>query len=326
MGRGLKAFLGIAFSLVLLGLLIWWQPMDEYLAVWQQATLWPIAVVFLLTIPMVMLRARQTQSLARLQGMQVGFGPLVGLQLATTFYGLFVPGVVAVGVLRWYRLAKLGGDPKATMALVVFSRLLEIEMALLLGLIFWMLDPLAPGSPGLPITFFLIWAVTALTRFAAFHPWTANRLEGLIVAYWPAQRLGGIRSRLIGLLGVTARYGTLTGRAWATLLTNVLASNALGLLSASLAAMAVGMEVSLITLGWARAILALALLLPITWAGIGLREATLAGALVAAGQPAAASVALGLLLSLRVVLEAAAGGLVELHAWLSPSPQQRSNP
>ena len=325
-GKGTKGFLGVAVSLVLLGLMVSWQPIAEYRAVWRDAVLWPMTIAFSLTIPMVMLRARQTQSLARLQGMRVGFGPLVGLQLATTFYSLFVPGVVAVGVLRWYRLAQLGGDPKATLALIVFSRILEIEIALLLGLVFWMLDPHAAGGPGLPIAFLALWAGTALVRFAAFHPWTARRIETLMNAWWPTDRLARVRRKLIGLLQVTGRYGVLDAGAWATLLSNILASQALGLLCAGLVATALGMDVSWMTLGWARAVLAIAMLLPITWAGIGLREATLAGALVAAGQPAAASVSLGLLLSLRVVIEAAAGGLVELHAWLTLPPPQRSNP
>jgi uncharacterized membrane protein YbhN (UPF0104 family) len=325
MRRGLKASLGIVVSLVLLGLLIVWQPLDEYLAVWRQAMLWPILLAFALTVPMVLLRARQTWSLARLQGMRVGFRPLVGLQLATTFYGMFVPGIVAVGLLRWYRLARLGGDPKATLALVVFSRLLEIEVALMLGLAFWLLDPMAPGGPGLPAAFLGIWAVTALARFAAFHPSTARWAGRLMAERWPLERFAAVRSRLAGLLEVTGRYGALTGRAWVILLSNILASNALGLLAAGLVAMALGMDVGWATLGWARSILALAMLFPITWAGIGLREATMAAALVASGQPPAASVALGLTLSLRVVIEAAAGGLAELHAWLSPSPRQSTH-
>lgn len=325
MARGLKALAGITISLALLGVLIWWQPVDEYITVWKEAAVWPVVLAYALTVPMVALRTRQTQSLARLQGMTVKYRPLLALQLATTFYGLFVPGIVAVGVLRWYRLAQLGGDPKATFALVVFSRLLEIEMALFLGLGFWLLDPIAPGGPGLPVMFFLLGAATTLVRYIAFHPRTARHAQSTLARRWPPNRFASARSKIVGLLDVTARYGTLTHRAWALLLANILGGQALGLLSVVLIAMALGMDASWMTLGWARSILSIAMLLPITWAGIGLREATLAGALVAAGQPAAASVALGLLLSLRVVLEAAAGGIVELRAWLSPLPHKRSS-
>jgi uncharacterized membrane protein YbhN (UPF0104 family) len=315
-----KNGIGILFSLSLLGLVLAWQPLDQFAVVLRQVVLWPVLLAFALTVPMVLLRTWQTSCLARLQGMQVGFGPLLGLQLAISFYGLFLPGVVAAGVLRWYRLARLGGDPQATLALVVFSRLLEIEMALLLGLLFWFLDPGAPGWPGLPGMFAALAAGVAVLRYLAFHPRAAAWTEVQLSAWWPERRLAGLRRRLIELLGVTGRYGSLTGRAWGILLLNILGSHALGLLSVVLVAGALGMEVGIATLGWARAILALALLLPITWAGIGLREATMAAALVAAGQPGPAAVALGLLLSLRVLLEALAGGLVELHARLTPTP------
>lgn len=324
MGGRSKSLLGVGFSLVLLGLLIFWQPRDAYVEVWRQVVLWPVAIAYALTLPMVLLRAWQTSCLARLQKMRVGFAPLVALQLATSFYSLFVPGIVAVGVVRWYRLARLGGDPDATLALVVFSRLLEIEMALLLGLLFWLADPAAPGSPILPLAFAGLLLTTALARLWIFRPRSAERAQALMSACWPDGRLTWLRSRLAAMLRVTGRYGALTGAAWTTLLTNILASHALGLLCAGLIALALGMEVDWATLGWARALLALAMLFPIAWAGIGLREATMAGALVAAGQPAAASVALGLLLSLRLVIEAAAGGLVELQAWLTPSFHQKS--
>ena len=164
-GRHWTSWLGMAVSLGLLGLVLASQPLDGFLAVLRQAMLWPVLLAFALTVPMALLRAWQTSCLARLQGMRVGFGPLLGLQLATSFYGLFLPGVVAAGVLRWYRLARLGGNPQATLALVVFSRLLEIEVALLLGLLFWFLDPAAPGWPALPAAFAAMAAVAfALKR------------------------------------------------------------------------------------------------------------------------------------------------------------------
>lgn len=309
--------------MALLSLLIFLQPFGEYAAVWEQARLWPVMLAYGLTVPMVLLRAWQAACLARLQRISVGFGSLVGLQLATTFYGLFAPGIVAAGMLRWYRLARLSGETGATLALVVFSRMLEIEIALLLGLCFWLADSAAPGAPALPMAFAGLFLVLFMARYAAFHPQVAAVISGLVSRWWPVGRLARLRAHLLDLLAVTGRYGTLTGPAWATLLLNILAGHMLGLLSVGLIALAVGMDVGWATLGWARAVLALALLLPITWAGIGLREATLAVALVAAGQPAAAAVTMGLLLSLRVLIEACAGGLGELHAWLANALQEK---
>ena len=149
--------------MALLSLLIFLQPFGEYAAVWEQARLWPVMLAYGLTVPMVLLRAWQAACLARLQRISVGFGSLVGLQLATTFYGLFAPGIVAAGMLRWYRLARLSGETGATLALVVFSRMLEIEIALLLGLCFWLADSAAPGA----VAGVVSWAAAGIEGAAA---------------------------------------------------------------------------------------------------------------------------------------------------------------
>ena len=100
-------------------------------------------MAFSLLAPMIGLRVWQMRHLARLQAMDLAVGELVKLQLATAFYGLFLPGILAVGGFRWYRLARLGGSGPATLALVTNVRLLETETTLALALVFW----LAGASP-----------------------------------------------------------------------------------------------------------------------------------------------------------------------------------
>src|SRR4051794_35708848 len=179
MHRSRRMMFRLSIGVVLLGVVTSWQPLGEYGALWREVTFWPLALAYCLTAPMVLLRARQTQYLASLQGMHVGFRPLVALQLATTFYGLFAPGVVAMGLIRWYRLARLGGDPKATLALVIFSRFIEIEMVLLLGFLFWVADPNAPGGPGLPLSFVGLLLATAAFRSLAFGAQAGPRASRL---------------------------------------------------------------------------------------------------------------------------------------------------
>ena len=228
--------------------------------------------------------------------------------------------LVATGAVRWYRLAKLSGSGPSMLALIVFSRLLEIEMLLLLGTVFWLADPHAPARFAGATLFAGGFLLAFLARFVAFHPAVARRVSASLQRVWPADRALRLRRHTLDLLEVTGRYGVISARPRAVLALTVFASHMLNLLALALLARGVGMDVSWLTLGWARSILGLALLLPITWAGIGLREATLTGALVAAGQPAAA-VALGLLVTLRALLEAAAGGLVEWRDWLSRDRQ-----
>jgi hypothetical protein len=64
--------------------------------------------------------------------------------------------------------------------------------------------------------------------------------------------------------------------------------------------------------------MAVLLLLPVSWAGIGVREISLALMLAPFGVAPGVAAALGLLLSFRGLLEGAMGALVEAHAALRP--------
>ena len=313
-----KLLAKLALAGVGIALLIAWQPLDDYAKVWRQIAVAPVLAAFSLLVPMIGLRIWQVRHLARLHGMDIAVGDLAKLQLAIAFYGLFLPGVLAAGALRWYRLARLGGNGPATLALVAFLRLLEIETTLALGLVFWIADARAPGGAALGVAAFggLLLATSA-ARFAAFSPRVARRAAGMLERRWPPDRGRRWRGKVLELLESTRGYGRLAAGSWRGLLLAAVGQQLLGLLSLVLLAHAVGLDAGWATLGWARAFLMLAALLPVTWGGIGLRELTIAGALVAAGYPGAPAVTIGLLLSLRGLIEAALGGLIELRAWLA---------
>lgn len=103
--------------------------------------------------------------------------------------------------------------------------------------------------------------------------------------------------------------------------------NGLGILSIFLAAMAVGAEVSWVTLGWMRSLLAIILLLPLGWGGVGVREATVAAILQPYGVAPALAIAIGAIVSLRNILEAVLGGLVEVASlWRKRRPERSDGP
>jgi hypothetical protein len=79
-------------------------------------------------------------------------------------------------------------------------------------------------------------------------------------------------------------------------------------------AMAVGLELALVTVLWMRAGLQVVLLLPLSIGGLGLREAGLVGLSAIIGVPAATAVTWSLTLFLGTLVVAAAGGLIEAGA------------
>jgi hypothetical protein len=331
MTRGTRARALALAKLVLAGGVLWLliaaQPVGDYLALWQNIAILPVMAAFALALPLIGLRVWQTRHLARLQGMALGVGDLLRLHFAIAFYSLFLPGVLATGAVRWYRLARLGGKGAATLAMLVFSRLLEIEATLAIGLMCWLADARAPGGSALGAAAFggaLLAA--ALAHRAAFSPRTAGRAARALERRWTGGAAARWRERLLELLAATGRYGGLAASSWRGLLLSLLAQHVIGLASLGLLVHAVGLEVGWLTLGWARALMLLALLVPATWGGIGLREATMGGALAAAGYALTPAVTVGLLLSLRGLIEAALGGVLELRGRLARTRREAAAP
>jgi uncharacterized membrane protein YbhN (UPF0104 family) len=85
----------------------------------------------------------------------------------------------------------------------------------------------------------------------------------------------------------------------------------LGLTSLYLLAMALPLNVDIFTLGWIRSVVAIAMFLPVSIAGLGVREATFITLLIPYGVASGDALALSLLVFSRGLVFALAGGLFE---------------
>ena len=73
-------------------------------------------------------------------------GRIFAVNLITKFYGLFLPGIIAGGAIRWYHLAREDQKPAQAFAAILLNRVLETSMILCLGFVFWLLDSSASTS------------------------------------------------------------------------------------------------------------------------------------------------------------------------------------
>ncbi|MDX1540700.1 MAG: lysylphosphatidylglycerol synthase transmembrane domain-containing protein [Geminicoccaceae bacterium] len=309
--------LGLSATLLLAVLAL--VPLGEVAAVLGRVDPWLAAAGFALVIPKLLASGLRMLALVRIQGLRVGLGGLIALNLATSFYALFLPGHLAAGALRWYRLARAEGRPAAALAVVGFSRLIELEVTLALGLTFWAFDAQARALHAWPA----LLAALALAACLGAHlagPMLAERLpeRGLRLG----DRLARLSTALAAARAVLARFGGLSWRAQASAVGYSALTQVLGILTALLFAWALGSEISVAALVWVRSLMAVALLLPVGWAGVGVREVSLALLLTPFGVPAAEALALGILLSLRALLAGAMGGVVEAFGLvrLPPAP------
>jgi uncharacterized membrane protein YbhN (UPF0104 family) len=293
-------------------------PFEEVTTALRGAKPWLVVAGFALLAPKLLMDGLRMLPLLRAQGLRLGLGALVALNLATSFYALFLPGQLAAGAVRWYKLARIEGRPAAALAVVSFSRLIELEVTLAVGLGFWALDPKARALHALPALIAGVALVGCLVVHLAF-PTLAARWTHL--SDGPRQ-IAVLRRGLAAVMAAIACFRDISWRAQASTVGFSAITNALGIVTALLFAWAVGSEISVAALVWVRSLISVLLLLPVGWAGVGVREVSLALMLAPFGMPPAEAVALGVLLSLRVLLEGGLGALAEAFGLVRvpPSP------
>jgi hypothetical protein len=252
--------------------------------------------------------AQQLRAVGERQGISLSTRDALALNLATSFYNLFLPGALAGGVARWYRLARSHSteQPLAALAVILGSRIVELATVLIVGLLFWAADPLARSNHLVPATF-------------------AGLLVGLVlvvrVATDPRRRLllpSGLRARLGTALDALSRFrdmpsGTLRRLAAASAARHLLMIGGLYCF-----ALALHLPLTLAVAGWSRTVVALAGMLPVTLGGLGVREGSLIAVLHPYGIAPHGAAALGLLLFGREVLAGAVGAIIETRWFLSP--------
>lgn len=310
-------------SFAALGLLVWLVPMGDYLDVLGRADVLLALTSIALLLPDQMVKGRLFWLSARLQRLAFTYRQMLAIQFATGFYGLIVPGQVGAIAARWYKLQRPGRQGVEAAAVIALNRLLETATGVLIGLTLALADPLAQQHT-LVVLFLAAALVGSAFVIAAFATAPGRAMLRRLERSVPDWRLLRPVRRLIpAVRNAAARFAAMPRQQLAGLLFWSLLWHAIGIVIVVLAARAVGSDVGWTTLGWIRSFLAVALLLPISWAGIGLREIGFVALLTPYGVPAATAVAIGLLGSLRLVAIALIGGLVEAAA---PWSNRRGGP
>lgn len=232
---------------------------------------------------------------------------IFAITLITRFYGLFLPGVLAGGAIRWYHFARADNKPAQALAVIILNRVLETSMLICLGLCFWFLDRSAAET--VPAQFMVLLAVVSVTVYLVtfnrhVHTFMLQIAEIGLVPEW-------IRSKAAKVLGALSSYERLPTREHLVILAVAILYHVLGLLSLWLIASALELDVSLATLGWIRSFVAILLILPISIAGLGIREASFVGLLIPYGVATQDALTLSILVFAKGLVFAFFGGVVE---------------
>jgi uncharacterized membrane protein YbhN (UPF0104 family) len=284
-----------------------------------------LAVAFALNlIGTVVLPGFATHVVVARQGMKLGWTELLRINFVTRFYVLFLPRGAALAV-RWDRYRRAGSASDA-LALVMFERLTTMFIYLLLA-IFCLGFEYAklPRSAG-PILAVLVLALGVPA--ALLLPFTsesaaklgASVLERLRPRLWPFL-VRGLERQMQAVMA----YRSLSGRD----VLSILGLTTLGYFCfvSSAYALSAGMAFGLtfFALGWIRSIVFVITLIPISIAGIGVRELGFVELLALYGTPRAEALAFAVLLFSIQLLIGGVGGLLELSNVVSDAKRKLSD-
>lgn len=279
------------------------------------ARLWPVLGAFLLALLAQAAVALRLGLLTRAQGISLRPAEILEINLTSQFYGLALPGGSVSGLaVRFYRLARGERRYEATLVSLLCDRLLGTLALGAIGLAFWAVDRTVPPRSALAMLLAGT-AVSVLLSFVLLAPSAQHVLARAIPrGRYPA--LDAARGRGREAFGTLLRTGP-RDVAGLTLLS--LAAHGFGIAGYALLSGALGLELSVVTIGWFRSALTFVSMLPITVSGLGIREGTALLLLVGYGVTESDAVALSLLVFAAMTAAVGlVGGILEAGRWLRP--------
>ncbi len=262
-GRLLRVVIGLA----VLAVLFYKVPITD---VWDTITTarWSLVLgAAALALLMQWSTADRLRRLCNAHGHGWGTGQIFQINLATRFYGLFLPGGNFTGIaIRFY---KLSGDHKhylGTAVALFYDRIAATVSLCALGAVFWMLErPDGSWQALVAILSALLVMVLALVILFDRSPGpVVSKLRGMV------GKLGGVRLNTLRQAVRDSRQ--LSGRQTFLVYTLSVAAHLMGVAGWYLLSQSLGLELSLVSIGWIRSAMILATMIPISVAGLGLRE------------------------------------------------------
>jgi len=200
-------------------------------------------------------------------GSRLSVRELFGINAATNFYGLFLPGGNVTGfAIRLYAISKIQKNYAEMALAVLLDRAFATLTLCLVGSVFWLVSQPAVSVPVLlmmtTVVIIMLTLVAMLTGKASV--WIPPRLR-------PAMERTGGRP-LEGLREAIARADDMPSSTLASAFGLSFLIHLLGTFSYLLCAQALSMDLSFVLLGWVRSGLILATMIPVSVGGLGLRE------------------------------------------------------
>jgi len=230
---------------------------------------------------------------------------LFRINLAAVFYGLLLPAGNVTGVLaRLHQVARRDRSYAATAVALAIERLAATITLCVVGVLFWVLERPSESWLALVMMLAALVPLLALQLLLLADLPVASRLRARMAGRWP-QRLGPLRDAL-------RRGRRLPHSLLAQVFLLGIVVHLVGILAFALVAAALQLPLPLLTIGWTRSAAILITLVPVSLAGLGLREGAFVLLLAPYGVGAADALSYSLLaFAATIVTVGLLGGVLE---------------
>jgi len=302
----------MALGAVALALLLTFARLDEIASTIASASGVALTVGMLLNLATRFAAAGRTYVLSRAARLPVTFARTLQALYISNFWSLALPGVSAGSVSTVHRYTRHGAGLAESVAVLCASRLVELVVFCVLALAGLATSFDGPqGSRSWAATVLLGVIATVAVALLLLHrlPLTPAK-PGTTPSTWRRARAAVVEA--MALLRGLSRRSLLEASGWALL------QGLLDALTVLALARALGIVIDLPHALWINALSYLAILLPVSTAGLGVREAAVLAALVPLGVSISTALSVALLMLAATLLNAAIGGLLQ---FATPRPR-----
>jgi len=291
-------------------------PISQILGTLVSTSIEFVMIAFLVSVAMRSLSAYQMTILTDCQRMGLSCYRIFQINLMTSFYELFLPTYIAGGPIRWYKLSQHNKMRAEALVAIVFNRLINVFTLIVIGLACWIFegpekDSALKGWVLLALFSVLIFLYATLAQNKFFSFLSAYLINGKFPIL-PEM----FRRRAQKVTQALGQFQTLTLVTKLRVLGYSVIYHLLGVVKFYLLSLALALPLSALTLGWIRSWVGVVIMIPVSIAGLGIREGSLAIFLQPYGVELKEAIALSLLLFLLTILWGLIGGMLEAWNWL----------
>jgi len=232
---------------------------------------------------------------------------ILKIHLATSFYGFFLPGTLSGGAVKWYKFSKHHNKSSAA-AVVVFNRFLEIIMIVVIGIFFSFPTFNAAANQKLSIALGVIFISMIILYLLVLNKTVLIFVDKSFLKI-PLPNI--IKQKIGKFIEAMQQFQNLRLKDHSEILGLLFLYHGIGVISFYCFAKSLNINVGIWVIGWVRSAMAIAIMFPLSFAGLGIREGTLVFLLGQYGVLPSNSMALSFLFLFRSILTSLTGGLIE---------------